>query len=69
MNTFENIPKEQLVYHSNDNMLLFTAVLATIIGLILTWLGKKGKQQWMVVWSIGLIFCSLAMGTAVFLGK
>lgn len=68
MRTLENIPKEQLVYHANDNMLLFTAVLGIIIGIIITSLGKKGKQLWMFVWGIGLIICSIAMGILVYLG-
>lgn len=58
----ENIPPEQLARHASDDMLLFTAVLAVLIGFILIWLGKKGKQTWMVAWSIGLIICSVGMG-------
>jgi hypothetical protein len=58
----QNIPAEQLARHASDDMLLFTAVLSLLIGFILIWLGRKGKQQWLVVWSIGLIICSLGMG-------
>ena len=46
-------------------MLLFTALLSIIIGSILIWLGRRGKQLWMVVWSIGLIICSVLMGAAI----
>jgi hypothetical protein len=58
----EDVPAEQLARHASDDMLLFTAVLSVVIGFILIWLGRKGKQQWLVVWSIGLIICSVGMG-------
>ena len=58
----ENIPPEKLASHASDDMLLFTAVLATLIGIGLIWLGKKGKQTWLIAWSIGLIICSVGMG-------
>ncbi len=61
----ENIPAEQLTVNASDNMLLFTAVLAILIGIILTYLGRKGKQMWMVAWSIGLIICSILMGVSL----
>jgi hypothetical protein len=57
----ENIPPEQLTVHASDDMLLFTAFLSVLIGFILIYLGHKGKQLWMVTWSIGLIICSLLM--------
>ena len=57
----DDIPPEQLTRNLHDDMLLFTAVLAIIIGVILTFLGKQGKQQWMVAWSLGLIVCSVLM--------
>ena len=63
----EDIPREQLAIHASDNMLLFTAVLAIFIGIILIFLGRKGKQLWMEVWSIGLIICSIAMGISILL--
>ena len=59
----ENIPPEQLTSHSSDGMLLFTAVLSIMIGFVLVWLGRKGKQTWLVVWSVGLIICSVGMGS------
>ena len=63
----ENIPPEQLTVNASDNMLLFTAVLSILIGIILTYLGHKGRQLWMVTWSIGLIICSIAMGASLLL--
>jgi hypothetical protein len=61
----DQIPPEQLTSHASDDMLLFTAVLSIIIGSILIWLGRRGKQLWMVVWSIGLIICSVLMGASI----
>lgn len=61
----DNIPADQVTHNVHDNMLLFTAVLAIIIGIILIYLGKKGKQLWMVVWSAGLIICSILMGASI----
>jgi len=58
----DNIPAEKLTRHASDDMLLFTAVLAIAIGFILIRLGKKGKQAWLVAWSVGLILCSVGMG-------
>ena len=64
-----DIPPEQLARHASDDMLLFTAVLSIVIGVILIWLGRKGKQQWLVVWSVGLIICSLGMGAYILLDR
>ena len=61
----ENIPAEQLTVNASDNMLLFTAALSILIGIILTYLGHKGRQLWMVTWSIGLIICSILMGASL----
>ncbi len=59
------IPKEQLAVHASDDMLLLTAVLGVLIGIALTVLGRKGKQMWMWVWGLGLIFCSLYLGASM----
>jgi len=56
------IPEEQLAVHASDDMLLLTAVLATLIGFALFFLGRKGKQMWMWVWGIGLVIISVYMG-------
>lgn len=61
----DNVPPEQLTVHASDNMLLFTAALSILIGVILTYLGHKGRQLWMVTWSIGLIICSILMGVSL----
>ena len=46
-------------------MLLFTAALSIVIGFILVYLGRKGRQLWMVTWSIGLIICSVLMAASL----
>ena len=61
----ENIPAEQLTVNASDNMLLFTAALSIVIGVVLTYLGHKGRHLWMVTWSIGLIICSILMGVSL----
>ncbi len=61
----ENIPPEQLTVNASNDMLLFTAALSIVIGVILVYLGRKGRQLWMVTWSIGLIICSILMGASV----
>lgn len=62
------IPKEQLAVHASDDMLLLTAALGILIGIALTWLGRKGQQMWMWVWGIGLIVCSLYLGLSMAFG-
>ena len=61
----DNIPAEQLTVNASDNMLLFTAALSILIGAVLTYLGHRGRQLWMVTWSIGLIICSILMGVSL----
>lgn len=62
------IPKEQLAVHASDDMLLLTAAMGILIGLILTFLGRKGKQLWMFVWGIGLVLCSAYLGGSMAFG-
>jgi len=61
----DNIPPEQLTVNASNDMLLFTAALSIVIGIILVYLGRKGRQLWMVTWSIGLIICSILMGASL----
>lgn len=60
------IPKEQLAVHASDDMLILTAVLGVIIGIVLTVLGRMGKQMWMWVWGLGLIICSFYLGISIY---
>ncbi len=51
------------VYSQSDGlhfMLNFTVVLALLIGMILWWLGRRGRVMWLQVWSIGLVVFSIA---------
>jgi hypothetical protein len=41
-------------------LLAYTVALALLIGIILFIVGRMGRQMWLVVWSVGLVFCSIA---------
>lgn len=56
----------KLAQHSSDDMLLLTAVLGVLVGFILSYMGKRGKQLWMLVWGIGLILASIYMGVVTY---
>ena len=45
---------------TTDDMYLLTVLLGLIIGVVLTALGIKGRQIWLVVCSVGLIIASIA---------
>lgn len=45
--------------NATDHTLMLTAVLGLLIGVVLVWLGRKGRQFWLTSWSWGLIACSL----------
>ena len=68
MNPNDVIPPEMLSKNASNDMLLFTAFLSVIIGAILIYLGVKGKQLWMIVWSAGLIFMSFFMAGSILFG-
>lgn len=44
---------------TSPGMLGATVLLAFVIGVVLLYVGKRGRQMWIVVWSIGLIDCSV----------
>lgn len=44
--------------HIGDAAMAFTAIMGLFIGIILSWLAKKGKQIWLLFWGIGLILVS-----------
>lgn len=41
-------------------MLNFTVALALVIGVVLLWLGRRGRVLWLQVWSIGLVVFTVA---------
>ncbi len=43
-----------------ETVLLLTVLLSLLIGVVLTWLGIRGRQIWLATWSGGLIVASLA---------
>ena len=68
MNPNDVIPPEMLSKNAHNDMLLFTSGLAIFISFALIFLGRKGKQLWMVFWGIGLIFMSLFMAGSIIFG-
>ena len=56
---------EPLAKNASDDMLVLTAVIGVLVGIVLTVLGRMGKQMWMCVWGIGLIFISIYMGISI----
>ena len=63
----ENIPRDQLSKYASDDMLIFTAFIAVFVSVALFYMGVKGKQMWMIPWSIGLLILSVFMGVTVYL--
>ena len=55
----DGLPIDQTLATADD-MYMFTVVLGLAIGVILTWLGVKGRQIWLTFWSAGLIVASIA---------
>lgn len=47
------------VAETSPGMLGATVFLALVIGIILLYVGRRGNQLWIIVWSIGLIICSV----------
>jgi len=59
------------IYSQSDGlhlMLNFTVFLALVIGLILFWLGRRGRVLWLIVWSAGLVIFSIAYLVAAMFG-
>ena len=55
----ESMPMDENMA-TTDDIYLLTIALSLIIGVILTVLSIKGRQIWLAVWSVGLIFASIA---------
>ena len=67
MRYLSDIPKQQLASHAHDNMLLFTAVLGVVIGVVLVWMGRRSRMMWMWTWGGGLVLASIMLAVAVVL--
>jgi len=62
----EGMPSEQLSKYASDDMLIFTSFIAIFVGIALLTMGIKGKQWWMIPWSIGLMILSVFMGVTIY---
>ncbi len=49
-------------YGSTPEWLWLTVILSLIIGVILGVLAWRGRQRWLLIWSVGLVICSLVYG-------
>ena len=60
------IPKEQLTSHASDDMLILTGIMGFFIGLVLFYLGRKGKQMYLWVWGAGLVIFSIYLSVSIY---
>jgi hypothetical protein len=67
MSPNEIVPPELLTRNSSNGMLLFTSFLSVFIAIAMIYLGKKGKQVWMVWGAYGLIIMALYMAGSIIL--
>jgi hypothetical protein len=68
---YADTPLAEPLYLTSSNLqntLLFTVVLAFFIGMVLLYLGVRGRVLWLKVWSIGLMLASLCYVGAYFAG-
>lgn len=42
-----------------EHMILFTAVLSLLIGVVLFVLGRRGRQRWLAFWGGSLVMASV----------
>jgi hypothetical protein len=54
--------------NSTHHSLVLTVVMSLIVGIVLVWLGRHGRQMWLIAWSWGLILCSIAYGGLMLFG-
>lgn len=45
---------------TSPGLLAYTVALALLIGVVLFFVARWGRQMWLVVWSVGLVVCSIA---------
>lgn len=62
------VPPEQLAVNASNDMLILTAFIGVIVGILLFILGRKGKQMWMWTWGIGLVIFSVYLGVGIKFG-
>ncbi|MEM6986690.1 MAG: hypothetical protein AAF499_09145 [Pseudomonadota bacterium] len=44
---------------AQEGIYLYTIGLGVFIGLVLAWVALRGKQWWLLVWSIGLVIAGV----------
>ena len=49
----------QAALNSTDHTMILTLFLGVVIGIVLAWLGHRGRQWWLVSWSYGLVVVSV----------
>ena len=59
------IPPEQLADNASNDMLLLTAAIGFVIGLLFLIGGRWGKQLWIWVWGIGLMLTSAYLAVSL----
>ena len=55
----DEIPPELLAVNASNDMLMLTAVIGALIGIVLFYLGRKGRQLWMWTWGLALVAVSI----------
>ena len=60
------IPPEQLANHASDDMLMLTGIIGFVIGVIFIIGGRLGKQMWIWVWGVGLLFASAYLWSSLY---
>ena len=59
------IPPEMLAKYASNDMLLFTAVIGLLVGVIMFCIGRYGRQMWIWSWGALLSFCSVYLWFAI----
>lgn len=54
----EDMPLDESMA-TTDDVYLFTVIMSLVIGIVLTWVGYKGRQIWLTVWCGGLVIASV----------
>ena len=45
---------------ATDDMMLLTLGISVVVGIVLMWLARRGRQMWLMAWSVGLVVASIA---------
>ena len=61
----DEIPPEMLAVNASNDMLLFTAVLGLLIGILMFVAGRYGRQMWIWTWGAALVIFSIYLWIAI----